>query len=62
MESCQRFGGEQGCGAQPLDDAAGFQNGIYGQRPGGYQLVGLQVPDHGAVGANNGAGVPQLVL
>jgi hypothetical protein len=62
VEAGQCFCGEQGGRAELLDDAADFQHGFDGQGTGGHQLFGFEVPDHGAVGADDGAGVAQLVL
>ena len=49
-------------GPQPLDDAADFEHRVEGQCPRGDQAVRLEVPHHGAVGADDRSGVPQLVL
>ena len=62
MESGQGFGGEQCGGPHLLDDAAGLEHGVQPQRPGRDHAVSLEVPDHGAVGADDGPGVPELVL
>ncbi len=62
VEAGQGLGGEDGGGAQPLDDAARLEDGVELQAAGRNKAVGLKVPDDGAVGANDRSGVAQPVL
>ena len=62
VEAGEGFRGEERGGAQVLDDPADFQDRVDAERPGGHQPVVLQVPDHGAVGADDRAGVAELFL
>jgi hypothetical protein len=41
---------------------ADLQHGLDGEGAGGDQLLGFEVPDHGTVGADDRAGVAELVL